>query len=250
MTDPKPFLTAEWRYLAMLNYLIEPAVLAPFVPAGTELDSWQGKTFVSVVGFMFLDTRVLGVAIPWHRDFEEVNLRFYVRRQAADGVRRGVVFIKEIVPRLAIAATARLLYGEKYVALPMRHSLPMEGTRPTHAEYLWKLRGAWHRLRAVPAGAAVEAAPGSEEEFITEHYWGYSRLRGGGTVEYQVEHPRWRVWQAEAASLECDAAALYGTRFAPVLAAKPSSAFLADGSPVTVYRGEKIPLSSHSSIRG
>jgi uncharacterized protein YqjF (DUF2071 family) len=240
MTQPKPFLTAEWRYLAMLNYLVEPAVLAPFVPAGTELDSWQGNTFVSVVGFLFLDTRVLGVAIPWHRDFEEVNLRFYVRRQAADGVRRGVVFIKEIVPRTAIAATARLLYGEKYVALPMRHSLPMEGTRPTHAEYLWKLRGAWHRLRAVPAGAAVEALAGSEEEFITEHYWGYSRLRGGGTVEYQVEHPRWRVWQAEAASLECDAAALYGPQFAPALAARPSSAFLADGSPVTVYRGVKI----------
>jgi len=240
MPQLKPFLTAEWRYLAMLNYQVEPAVLAPFVPAGTELDSWQGRTFVSVVGFLFLDTRVLGIAIPWHRDFEEVNLRFYVRRQAADGVRRGVVFIKEIVPRLAIAATARLLYGEKYVALPMRHSVPLEGGRPGHAEYRWRHRGAWNRLHIVPAGAAMEAAPGSEEEFITEHYWGYSRLRGGGTVEYRVEHPRWRVWQAAAASLECDAAVLYGARFAPALASRPSSAFLADGSPVTVCRGEKI----------
>jgi uncharacterized protein YqjF (DUF2071 family) len=245
-TSLRPFLSAEWRHLAMLNYLVEPAVLAPFVPAGTELDAWQGRTFVSVVGFLFLDTRVLGAAIPWHRDFEEVNLRFYVRRHAPDGLRRGVVFIKEIVPRWAIAATARLLYGEKYEFLPMRHSVPVEGAaRPSHAEYLWRQslwprKGAWNRLRLVPSGEAAEAGPGSEEEFITEHYWGYSRLRGGGTVEYRVEHPRWRVWQAESARLECDATDLYGPQFAPALAGSPSSAFLADGSPVTVFRGERI----------
>jgi hypothetical protein len=122
----------------------------------------------------------------------------------------------------------------------MRHDLPAGIERPAHAEYLWRHRGAWNRLRAVPAGAAEEAAPGSEEELITEHYWGYSRLRGGGTVEYRVEHPRWRVWQVETASLECNATALYGAQFVPALAARPSSAFLADGSPVTVYRGERI----------
>jgi len=235
-----PFLTAEWRFLAMLNYRIDPAILAPFVPAGTELDSWQGTTFVSMVGFLFLDTKVLGLGIPFHRNFEEVNLRFYVRRTAPDGVRRGVVFLKEIVPRLAIAATARLLYGEKYVALPMRHEVPLHGGRPAHAEYGWKHGGAWDRLRVVPAGDAVEATPGSEEEFITEHYWGYSRLRGGGTVEYQVEHPRWRVWHAESASLECRAAELYGPQFGAVLAAAPTSAFLANGSPVIVYKGARI----------
>jgi hypothetical protein len=242
-TSPRRFLTAEWRHLAMLNYRVDPAVLAPFVPAGTELDAWQGRTFVSLVGFLFLDTRVLGVAIPWHRDFEEVNLRFYVRRHAPDGVRRGVVFIKEIVPRWAIATTARLFYGEKYVSLPMRHSVPGDGAadrRPDHAEYLWRHHGVWNRLRVVPAGEPAEAGPGSEEEFITEHYWGYSRLRSGGTVEYRVEHPRWRVWQAGTASLEHDAADLYGPRFAAALAASPSSAFLADGSPVSVYRGERI----------
>jgi len=231
----KPFLTAEWRSIAMLNYLVEPAVLAPFVPAGTELDAWQGRTFVSVVGFLFLDTRVLGLAVPGHRNFEEVNLRFYVRRHTADGVRRGVVFRKEIVPRWAVAATARLLYGENYVALPMRHEVT-----PAHAAYLWRHRGIWSRLHLVPMGEPAPAAAGSEEEFVTEHYWGYSRLRGGGTVEYRVEHPRWRVWSAETAALDCNAAELYGPQFAPALAASPSSAFLADGSPVIVYRGERI----------
>jgi uncharacterized protein YqjF (DUF2071 family) len=241
MTALRTFLTAEWRYLAMLNYRIDPALLAPFVPAGTELDQWQGATFVSMVGFLFLDTRVLGAGIPFHRDFEEVNLRFYVRRTAEDGVRRGVVFIKEIVPRWAIATTARLFYGEKYVALPMRHDVPLSGGRPVHAEYDWRHGGAWDRLRVVPAGDAVEAAAGSEEEFITEHYWGYSRQRNGGTVEYRVEHPRWRVWRAAAASLECRAAELYGPQFAAALASPPSSAFLADGSPVIVYKGVTLP---------
>ena len=244
---PSPFLTARWRYLAMLNYAVPPEVLAPFVPAGTELDSWRGTTFASVVGFLFLDTRVLGVAIPGHRDFEEVNLRFYVRRKAAEGWRRGVVFVKEIVPRMAIAATARLLYGEKYVALPMRHSITGDPARAgMYVQYGWRLRGFggfrghWNGLGAVATGSAAEVAPDSEEEFITEHYWGYSSTRGGGCVEYQVEHPRWRVWKLQRPVLDCDVAALYGERFTAPLAAEPSSAFLADGSTVVVHRGRRL----------
>jgi len=228
-------LTARWVHLAMLNYRIDPEILAPLVPAGTELDLWQDAAFVSVVGFLFLDTRVFGVPLPGHRDFEEVNLRFYIKREAPDGLRRGVAFVKEIVPRWAIAATARLLYGEKYVALPMRHEVTAE-----RVEYGWRHGGAWDGLRLVPAGEAETAAAGSEEEFITEHYWGYSKLRGGGTVEYRVDHLRWRVWRAAEASLQCRAGALYGAQFAAPLAKTPSSAFLADGSAVTVFRGTRI----------
>ena len=242
----RPFLTARWRYLAMLNYEVPPEVLLPLVPAGTELDSWQGKTFVSVVGFLFLDTRVLGIAIPGHRDFEEVNLRFYVRRRGEDGWRRGVVFVKEIVPRFAIAGTARLLYGEKYVSLPMRHSMigtPNSGDPARGGMYVmygWRFRRTWNGIGAVAGGVAQEAAPGSEEEFITEHYWGYSSLRGGGCVEYKVEHPRWRVWTLLRPVLDCDVARLYGERFAMPLAGEPSSAFLADGSEVAVYPGRRV----------
>ena len=195
-----PFLTAEWRHLAMLNFEIDPRVLSPLVPAGTELDDWQGRTFVSVVGFLFLDTRVFGAAIPWHRDFEEVNLRFYVRRMASDGWRRAVVFVKEIVPRTAIAWTARALYGENYVALPM-----------------------WHR---------IEPETG-DVEFITEHYWGYARQRGGRTTEYRVEHPRWRARAATVSRLDCDVATLYGSQFVECLKAPPASN-------VTVYGGTSL----------
>ena len=119
----KPFLTANWRYLAMMNFVVDPAILAPFVPAGTELDFYEGETFISVVGFLFLDTRVLGISVPLHRDFEEVNLRFYVKRKSIEGWKRGVVFVRELVPRRAIAAVARVFYGERYAAVPMRHSI-------------------------------------------------------------------------------------------------------------------------------
>ncbi len=238
-----PFLTAEWRHLAMLSFEIDPKVLSPLVPAGTELDDRQGRTFVSVVGFLFLDTRVFGAAIPWHRDFEEVNLRFYVRRKASDGWRRGVVFVKEIVPRIAIAWTARTLYGENYVALPMRHRIEPEtgsATAPRTVSYSWRFRGRENRMELSADGNAVEPAEGSDVEFITEHYWGYARRRGGRTTEYHVEHPRWRVRTATATELDCDVAGLYGSQFVAFLKTPPASAFLADGSNVTVFRGTPI----------
>jgi uncharacterized protein YqjF (DUF2071 family) len=226
-----PFLTAEWRRLVMLNYAIDPAVLAPLVPVGVELDVWEGEALVSMVGFLFLGTRVLGVPVPFHRDFEEVNLRFYVRRRVDDGWRRGVTFIREYVPRRAIAWTAAALYNEPYRALPMRHR---------GLAYEWRTAGRWHTLGAETVGEPRALPPGSAEEFIFEHYYGYTRQRDGGTVEYQVEHPRWRVWTATRAWLEADIAACYGAAFVPALSATPRSAFVAEGSPVAVRRAVRI----------
>lgn len=238
---PKPFLTAEWKHLAMLNYEVEPSVLAPFVPAGTELDLWQGKVLVSVVGFQFLSTRIVGIPIPFHRNFEEVNLRFYVRRKAEEGWRRGVVFIKEIVPRAAIALTARKLYYEPYIALPMAHRIETESGRLRSAEYSWRFSGRENRLKLMLRGEAQLLPPGSEAEFITEHYWGYNAQPDGSTLEYRVEHPRWRVYDVAEAILDCDVSGLYGECFSAALSRRPSSAFLAEGSSVTVYRGVRLP---------
>jgi uncharacterized protein YqjF (DUF2071 family) len=237
------FLTAEWRELAMLNFEVDPAVLAPLVPAGTVVDSWNGRTFVSVVGFMFLRTRVLGIPIPLHRDFEELNLRFYVRRDGAEGPKRGVVFVKEIVPKPAIAWVARVAYNENYVAYPMRHdvALPASGSASRgHACYEWRVGGEWNRASVEIAGEPFIPARGSEEEFITEHYWGYAGQRDGSSLEYQVEHPQWRVWRGVSAELRCDAARLYGSGFAPYLEGAASSAFVAEGSEIVVRRGRPL----------
>ena len=231
----RTFLTAEWRDLALLNYEIEPDVLRPHVPAGTVLDLWQGRCFVSVVGFRFLKTRLMGIPIPFHSNFLELNLRFYVRREVEGEVRRGVVFVKEIVPRRAIAWVARTVYNENYVALPMRHAVDHISAR-----YEWRLDGAWNSLALAGLGDWHLADPASEAAFITEHYWGYAVQRDGSTLEYQVEHPRWRVAQAAEVELVCDVARLYGNEFAQALSREPASAFLADGSEIVVRRGRRL----------
>ncbi len=235
---PAVFLTAEWRSLAMVNYEVDPTVLGRFVPAGTELDDFDGRVFVSMVGFLFLETRIFGVPIPWHVNFDEVNLRFYVRRRVPgeDGWRRGAVFIKEIVPRFFIATVARLLYNEPYLARPTAHTVENGA-----AEYRWRHAGCWNALAVTTAGGDAQAiAPGSEEEFITEHYWGYNKQRDGGTMEYAVEHPRWRVWPGKDHRFDCNVAALYGPEFVPFLTTRPSSRFLVEGSAVSVRRGRRL----------
>ena len=225
----------------MVSYEVSPDVLAPYVPKGTSLDLWQGRALASVVGFRFLDTRVVGVPIPFHRDFDEVNLRFYVRRELPDGeVRRGVVFIRELVPRPIIAWVARALYNEPYRSFTMRSDVPRTATEtPGRLRYAWRRRTAsgatWEHVAARTTGDATVPAAGTEAQFITEHYWGYTRQRDGSTVEYEVRHPSWRVWGGEDAELRVNVATLYGYAFVEWLAAEPRSVFVAEGSPVSVH---------------
>jgi uncharacterized protein len=234
------FLSAEWRDLLMLNYETDPALLRSFVPRGSEIDSFAGRTYVSLVGFRFLRTKLLGIfPIPFHTNFDEINLRFYVRRESAGEIRRGVVFIREIVPRRAIASIARIVYGENYVALPMRHRI--QRTSPSvSAEYQFRIASAWCTLRGDASRDAVTPQPGSLEQFITEHYWGYTAGHQKPSLEYHVTHVPWRVWSCSAAAFEGDASALYGSAFAEILRRPPASAFLADGSPVLVHSATRI----------
>ena len=237
----RPFLTARWESLALLNYECPAALLAPLVPEGTTLDDWQGQTLVSLVGFMFVDTRVLGTPIPGHRTFEEVNLRFYVQREVVgEPPRRGVVFIRELVPRHAIAFVARHLYHEPYLAVPMRHHVALDPASGGVAEYGWESDGATFRMKAEVSGPALPLVPGSEAEFITEHYWGYTAQPDGSTQEYEVAHPSWLVWDADRSEFSGPAAALYGRDFGDVLSQRPQSAFVAVGSEVSVFRGRRI----------
>jgi len=237
----REFLSAEWRYVAMLNYRVPSEWLAPFVPRGTELDLWDGVAYVSLVGFHFRDTRLLGVPVPFHRTFEEVNLRFYVKRVANGEVRRGVTFLRELVPLPAIAVVAQLTYNEPYRALPMRHRIDAAtpDATPTLIEYSWKGASAWNRIRAEPTGGSVPLRPGSEEEFITQHLWGYTQQRDGSTVEYEVRHPSWRIWQLRTADLD-DESSVFDAPFAGALRRAPYSAFLADGSAVSLYMPTRL----------
>lgn len=224
----------------MLNFECPARLLEPRVPRGTELDLWRDRVLVSLVGFMFRDTRVRGIPIPFHRTFEEVNLRFYVRRHVGNETRRGVVFIRELVPRRAIAAVARWRYNEPYTAVPMDHEIAVTPERGGRVEYSWRLDDDRFALRGRASGPPREPGAGTEAEFITEHHWGYTRQRDGSTLEYGVEHPRWRTWSVEESRASGPLERIYGADFAAVLEAPPRSAFLVPGSPVSVFEGRPV----------
>lgn len=241
MARKKPiFLSAEWRDLVMLNYEVDHKLLSGYIPPGTVLDSFDGRTYISLVGFRFRHTKLFGfLPIPFHTDFDEVNLRFYVRRKEGNEERRGVVFIAEIVPKRVVAQIARLAYGENYICLPMEHSISTNGAT-TAAEYRWLFNGAWCKLYAQSSSAPAPAKEGSLEQFITEHYWGYSRQRNGTALEYHVSHVLWNVQASTAAGFHGDVGDVYGFELGKVLQRRPDSAFIADGSSVTVFGGRKI----------
>lgn len=273
------FLTAVWRKLIMAQYEVAPGVLARRLPPGLELDLYQGRCFVSLVGFLFDQVRILGVPVPFHTQFEEVNLRFYVRRRMPDGTwRRGVVFLSEIVPRPAITAVARALYGEAYSTATTAHCWGLVGSDPERAaprasrvrtrahfkalaqrppsaavearpwqdagacevSYRWKHRGVWQSLGVRAGNALGEIEAGSLEEFITEHYWGYALRRGGGTTEYAVEHPRWKRYPIREYRIACDFESLYGPEFAGLGSRGPDHVLLAEGAPVRIRWGGRI----------
>jgi len=244
-TTVPTFLTAEWRKLIMAQYAIDPALLTPYLPSGLELDLYQDAAnpaadptcFVSLVGFLFTRVRLKGVAIPFHTHFEEVNLRFYVKRNLPDGThRRGVVFISEIVPKLAITLAARALYGEAYSTASTRHTWT---TAPTSFDvrYDWKHRGHWQTVSVQASAHPEPIAPDSLEEFITEHYWGYTKRRNGGTGEYGVAHPRWQVYPLHSSHVAADFGSLYGPAFANLTRRAPDHVLLAEGSPIAIRSG-------------
>jgi uncharacterized protein len=232
------FLKAEWRKLAMANFVVDQKILQPFLPNKTEIDLWRDSCYVSLVGFMFLDTRVKGMRIPFHVNFEEVNLRFYVRYNDHGVWKRGVVFIKEIVPRPALTFVANFIYKENYETMPMKHHWEML-PRELSVEYKWK-KERWNSLKVVSENKSFAIAEGSEEEFITEHYWGYTKVDGQRTSEYEVAHPRWEVYPTKGFEIDVDFGRVYGAQFGFLTSEKPRSVFLAEGSEIRVQAGRLI----------
>jgi hypothetical protein len=245
----KEFLRARWINLLMLNYEVDPEILKSYLPPGTELDLWKGKALVSMVGFLFKDTQVKGIKWPLHINFEEVNLRFYVKHFDGREWKRGAVFISEIVPKPLIATFANLLYKEHYRALPMRHSTNQLDKGRTGYLYEWKFDGKWNnRLGGTVPDQLSRIIPGSPEEFIFEHYWGYNKINKKSTYEYQVEHISWNVATVANPVFEAEIGRLYHKKFEPFLAKKPYSAFFADGSEVIVRAAGKIRVDQALSI--
>ena len=231
----RKFLTAKWIDLVMANYEVEPKILERRVPYGTELDLNDSRCFASLVGFMFVDTRVMGMPIPFHINFEEVNLRFYVKRETAGELRRGVVFVKEIVPRYAIVAVARGLYSEPYEC--WRTANERDGTS---VAYSWSHADCVNRISVTRGASLGVPEANSHGEFIIEHYWGYTRRTGGRTDEYKVEHPKWELFDAKEPVIEVDFGKTYGDEFAFLTGQRPYSVLLAKGSEISVYKSKSL----------
>jgi uncharacterized protein len=219
----------------MANYEVDPGVLTRRLPAGTKFDLHEGRCFVSLVGFMFLNTRVLRMPVPFHINFEEVNLRFYVVRETEAEIRRGVVFVKEIVPRYAIAQVARKLYGEPYECWNMSNARSGDGVG-----YSWSNRNCSNNLSVRRDDSLGVPEPDSHAEFIIEHYWGYTRRGANRTDEYKVEHPKWELFATNDARIDVDFGGTYGSDFHFLSAQKPYSVVLAKGSEIAVYKGKTI----------
>jgi uncharacterized protein YqjF (DUF2071 family) len=231
--NPNKFLTAEWRKLIMANYAIDTGLLSSYIPPGTEVDIWNDKCYISLVGFMFLNTKVYGIKVPFHINFPEVNLRFYVRRNIEKENKRGVVFIREIVPKRALAFVANTFFNERYVTLPMKYHWGIDENE-SHTRYEWKA-AKWNRLEVKAGLQSQPIKKDSAEEFITEHYWGYTTLKKNRTGAYYVAHPKWEVYPVSSYMLDCDFGNLYGNRFEMLTNQEPESVFLAEGSEVIVF---------------
>lgn len=230
----KPFLTAAWKKLVLANYSVDPSILKPYLPSGVELDTFNGIHYVSLVGFMFRDTAVMGMKIPFHINFPEVNLRFYVRYNDNGQWKRGVVFLSEIVPKYAVAFIANRIYKENYRRMPMRVTERVDPHR-INTSYEWQFNGSWNQLAVSAANQPVPLQPGSEAEFITEHFWGYAKYTEAKASEYQVAHPRWDTYTVNTHTIQCDFKALYGDAFSALNTAEPVSIFFAEGSKIAVY---------------
>jgi uncharacterized protein YqjF (DUF2071 family) len=226
----RPFLTAQWTNLILANYAVPDALVLPYLPPGLALDRYQGRAFVSVVAFDFVDTRVVGIPWPGYRNFPEVNLRFYVRR----GADRGVCFIRELVPLKLVAWLARLTYNEPYAVARMT-SVVANGQDTVTVEHRLARNGRECTLRATGTKPAFRPDDSSREAFFKEHRWGFGRSRLGAATRFEVRHPVWDVYPVQDYHIDVDWAALYGPEWAVPETSAPDSVMLAAGSEVAVY---------------
>jgi uncharacterized protein YqjF (DUF2071 family) len=229
----KTFLKAQWQNLIMVNYEIEPAALLSYLPKGVELDYHNGKVYVSLVGFLFKDSSIFNIPVPLMGTFEEVNLRFYVLRKVGNETRRGVVFINETVPNKIVAWVANKLYKEHYTAIPTKHKWVLN-SHLKEIQYQWKVKSKWNHMKVEASATKHKMETGSMEEFIFEHYYGYTKINSQITQEYKVNHPRWQVNKLIDYSIHCDFTSMYGNDFSFLNKQKPNSVIIAEGSPVTV----------------
>jgi uncharacterized protein YqjF (DUF2071 family) len=227
------FLNANWENIVMINYRVDPELLLPYVPAGCELDFYQGFTYVSLVGFMFKNSRLFQIPIPFFGTFEEINLRFYVTCIEGKKIKRGVVFINETIPYKPVAWVANKLYKEHYTSVPTKHVISVTETQK-QINFQWQVDNQWNSIDVEASAQKHPMLSGSLEEFIFEHYYGYTKINKSQTDEYSINHPRWDLNKIGKYAVNCAFDKMYGENFSCLNNMLPEAAFLAEGSAVSV----------------
>jgi uncharacterized protein YqjF (DUF2071 family) len=226
------FLKANWENLIMANYEVDPSILKPYLPKGLELDFYNDKTYASLVGFMFKKTSLFGIPIPFFGSFEEINLRFYVRKVEGEKIKKGVVFINETVPFKIVALLANKLYKEHYISIPTKNTIDVAEHK--HINYQWKMKDKWNSIRVQSKINKDKIALSSIEEFIFERYFGFTKLSPSSTQEYRIHHPKWMTNKILNSNIDCDFGTMYGDAFSNLNNQAPSSIIMAEGSQVSV----------------
>lgn len=227
-------LRAEWNNIIMANYAVPKELLLPYVPYKTELDFFESETYVTLAGFMFLNTQMLGFDIPFHSNFEEVTLRFYVKSTRGLAAKRGVVFIKEIVPKYAITLLANTVFGQNYMTLKMK-SFHQDMGDHMETAYEWKHLDKWNKLTAKAGKRSTPIRQNRFNEFIADHYYGFRKNGETKTYQYEVEHELWETFNVIDYSVNCDFGSLFGNEFSILNKEKPKSVFMLKGSEIRIH---------------
>jgi uncharacterized protein YqjF (DUF2071 family) len=222
--------------VCIVSYAVPPELLSRHVPHGLTLETRDGHAFVSLVAFDFDEVRVRGIPIPGYRSFPEVNLRYYVRC----GRDRGVVFIREFVPKRMVAWIAKAVYNEPYEALRMTSDVHRVSEGLT-VEHKFHAAGHTQKVTLTATRDPPQLPPeSSDDHFFKEHEWGFGVDRRGRLLRYRVAHPPWLTYRLAWHDVKVDWKRVYGAEWGVLKHAKPCSVVLAEGSPITVF--DKAPV--------
>ncbi len=236
------FLKADWENIIMVNYEIDPNLLRNYLPNGVEIDLFENKCYISLVGFMFKNTKIFNVPIPKLGTFEEINLRFYVKRTEGDKVKRGVVFINETIPYRLVAWVANKLYHEHYSVVPTKHR-ETKNTIANSIKFEWLKHLKWNSIEVTHSNELNQMEPNSLEEFIYEHYYGFTKVSDSNTEEYKLQHPSWLTQPVLSYQIECDFEKMYGNDFSILNTTNPTAVFIAKGSKVGInWKRKKLSI--------
>jgi uncharacterized protein len=245
----RPFLTANWRNLVLVNFVVPADLLEPRLPPGCVLDRVPHSPdthLLSVVAMHFDNTRVWGVPVPFAQRFDEVNLRFYARQ----GDRHGSVFLRQYVPSRTILYGARWTYNQPYELARIQHVVAESGD---HLEIRTRFeRGRYTGAVSLRAERGAITPPvDSLEHFLKERYWGFDSDRRGRVFRYPVWHPVWRTHPVIDVDIDFDPGVLLGGDWRDVdWTAAYHSALFAEGSLSAIYPAERVAANQTSDESG